>query len=235
MNRFRDSEPRHHAFFGHRRWADQDRGDFPFGNWGRRWGGPQGFGFDFGDFFGTGPGPRSRERFFGRGDLRVVILELLRDQPRHGYDIIRALEERMRGHYRPSPGSVYPTLQMLEDLGYVTSNQQDGKKIYTITDEGRRYLEEQQPTVDDIRSRMRAGWDAAQRPEVSDLMHEVQQLARGLFRLGTHSLQDPERLKRLRELVARWRAELDALENEARSAPAGNGSTGAPPSDPRMV
>jgi DNA-binding PadR family transcriptional regulator len=162
----------------------------------------------------------------------VVILELLKDQPRHGYDIIRALEERMRGRYRPSPGSVYPTLQMLEDLGYVTSTQQEGKKVYTITDEGRRYLAKQQPTVDDIRSRITAGWDAAQRPEVADLMHEVQQLARALFRLGTRSLHEPERLKKLREIVARTRAELETFENESRGA---SSTPGAPPSEPRMV
>jgi DNA-binding PadR family transcriptional regulator len=224
MHRHRD--PRRHpfgfGFFGPpHRWADD--ADFPFGRWNRRWGGGFGPGFDF---FGPGPG----ERFFGRGDLKYVILELLRDQPRHGYDIIRALEDRMRGRYRPSPGSVYPTLQMLEDLGYVTSTQQEGKKVYTITDEGRRYLNEQQSTVDDIRSRISAGWDAAQRPETSDLMHEAQQLARALFRSGTHSLQDPERLKRLREIVARARAEIEAFDNEPRTAP-----TGAPPSEPRMV
>ena len=136
----------------------------------------------------------------------------------------------MRGYYRPSPGSVYPTLQMLEDLGYVTSTQQEGKKVYTITDEGRRYLTEQQSTIDDIRSRITAGWDAAQRPEVSDLMHEVQQLARALFRLGTRSLHDPERLKKLREVVARARAEVETLERESHTSPAG-----APPSEPRMV
>jgi len=220
----------HHPFSGffgsHRRWAPGgDFGDWPFGRGNRRWGGPGGGGFDF----FNAPG----ERFFGRGDLKVVILELLRDQPRHGYDIIRALEERMRGRYRPSPGSVYPTLQMLEDLGYVTSIQQEGKKVYTITDEGRRYLDEQQSTVDDIRSRITAGWDAAQRPEVSDLMHEVQQLARALFRLGTRSLNDPDRLKRLRDIVARTRAELDTFEHEPR--PAATTPTGAPPSDPRMV
>ena len=67
-------------------------------------------------------------------------------------------------------------------------------------------------------------------PEVSDLMHEAQQLARALFRSGTRSLQDPERLKRLREMVARARAEIEAFENEPRTAP-----TGAPPSEPRMV
>src|SRR5579884_3857877 len=143
----------------HRRWADEPGPDFPFGRWGfgRRW---RGFG-------------RGGERLFGRGDLKYIILELLRDQPRHGYDIIRALEDRFRGFYRPSPGSIYPTLQMLEDLGYVHSTQEDGKKIYAITDEGRRYLEAEQSTIDDIRSRIMSGWEAASRPEVSDLMHEL--------------------------------------------------------------
>jgi DNA-binding PadR family transcriptional regulator len=224
--------PHPHPFFGffgpHHRWADDS--DFPFGRWNRRWGGGGfGPGGDF-DFFGPG----RRERFFGRGDLKVVILELLKDQPRHGYDIIRALEDRMRGRYRPSPGSVYPTLQMLEDLGYVTSTQQEGKKIYTITDEGRRYLSEQQPTVEDIRSRISAGWDAAQRPEVSDLMHEVQQLARALFRNGTRSLQEPERLRKLRDIVARARAEVEAFENEPTTS-SSTSPAGAPPSEPRMV
>src|SRR5918911_83472 len=192
------------GFFGpHRRWSDVEPGpDWPFGRWGRRWGGFGGFG---------GPG----ERLFGRGDLKIVILELLRDQPRHGYDIIRALEDRMRGYYRPSPGSVYPTLQMLEDLGYVSSSQQEGKKIYTTTDEGRRYREDQKSTVDDIRERIPAGWEAAQRPEVADLMHELQQLGRALFRHGARGvLHDPERLKRLRDILARARAEVEAVGDE---------------------
>src|SRR5438309_9639434 len=206
------------GFFGPRRWAESEGpGDWPFGRWGRRWRG------GFGDF--------GQERFFGRGDLKYVILELLKDQPRHGYDIIRALEERMRGYYRPSPGSVYPTLQMLEDLGYVSASQQEGKKVYTITDEGRRYLTEQQSTIDDIRSRIAAGWDAAQRPEVSDLMHELQQLGRALFHHGTRgALNDPERLRKLRDIVARARAEVESVGGE-RPSPA----TGAPPSEPRMV
>jgi DNA-binding PadR family transcriptional regulator len=208
------------GFFGpHRRWADPDSPpDWPFGRFGRRWGG----------FGGFGPG----ERFFGRGDLKYVILDLLKDQPRHGYDIIRALEDRMRGYYRPSPGSVYPTLQMLEDLGYVSSSQQEGKKVYSITDEGRRYLTEQQSTIDDIRSRITAGWDAASRPEVSDLMHELQMLGRALFRHGTRgALHDPERLKRLRDIVARARAEVESLPDDRQTVP----PTGAPPSEPRMV
>lgn len=208
-----------------RRWADgEPPSDWPFGQFGRRWG--------FGGFNqgtgGSGPG----ERFFGRGDLKYVILDLLKDQPRHGYDIIRALEDRMAGRYRPSPGSVYPTLQMLEDLGYVTSNQQEGKKVYSITDEGRRYLTEQSSTIDDIRTRITAGWDVAQRPEMADLMHELRELARALFRQGTRgALKDPDRLKKLREIVSRARSEVDTLDRQQQqTSPAG-----APPSEPRMV
>jgi hypothetical protein len=84
---------------------------------------------------GFGHGPR-RGRMFERGDLKYVILDLLEDGPSHGYAVIRNLEERSRGFYSPSPGTVYPTLQLLEDMGHVTSTQQDGKKIYAITTSG---------------------------------------------------------------------------------------------------
>src|ERR671933_701249 len=140
-------------------------------------------------FFGWGPGrgfgfdPR-RGRVFEKGDLKYVILDLLEDKPSHGYEVIRALEARFRGFYSPSPGSVYPTLQLLEDLGYVTATQQDGKKGYSITEEGRKYLAEQESTVEDIRSRLFAGWESAARPELGELMGEVQALAWALFRHG---------------------------------------------------
>lgn len=183
------------GFGQHRRWAEPEPpfDFFPFGR--RRWGGFE-----------------RPDRPFGRGDLKYVILELLKDQPRHGYDIIRALEERSRGAYRPSPGSVYPTLQMLEDLGYVTASQEEGKKVYAITDEGRRYLADQHSTVEDIRSRITEGWDAAQRPEVADLMRELQLLARALFRHATGgTLQDPARLKRLKQILERTRTEIETV------------------------
>jgi DNA-binding PadR family transcriptional regulator len=193
-------------FFNRHRWAEggETPFDFPFGRFGRRWRG-----------FGQG------ERFFGRGDLKIVILELLKDQPRHGYDIIRALEDRARGFYRPSPGSVYPTLQLLEDLGYVTASQSEGKKVYSITDAGRAYLTEQESTADDIRSRIASGWDAASRPEVGELMRELQALARALFRQASRgAFGDPERLKRLRAIVERARSEVDAIgDSPAASSP----------------
>ena len=76
-----------------------------------------------------------------RGDIKYLLLEILREGPRHGYEIITGLEGRFRG-YRPSPGSVYPTLQMLEEGGFVTSQEIDGKKVYTITEAGLKLLEE---------------------------------------------------------------------------------------------
>ena len=89
-----------------------------------------------------GPWPESP---FQKGDLKYVILGLLDEQPRYGYEIISILKERSHGCYSPSPGAVYPTLQLLEEIGHVTGNQSDGKKTYTITKEGKRFLAEKGP------------------------------------------------------------------------------------------
>jgi DNA-binding PadR family transcriptional regulator len=72
-----------------------------------------------------------------RGDIRTALLAALREQPGHGYDVMQALEEKSGGVWRPSAGSVYPTLQLLEDEGLVRSYEQDGKRVYEITDAGR--------------------------------------------------------------------------------------------------
>jgi DNA-binding PadR family transcriptional regulator len=105
------------------------------------------------DFRGWGP-----ERMFHKGDFKYLILDLLKDKPRHGYEIIRELESRSHGFYSPSPGTVYPTLQYLEDMGYVTGIEQDGKKIYTVTEEGLKFLDAQAGTVNDIRDHVRSHW-----------------------------------------------------------------------------
>jgi DNA-binding PadR family transcriptional regulator len=82
------------------------------------------------------------------GDLRVVVLALLADGPRHGYDIIKALEEKSSGIYSPSPGVVYPTLTYLEEAGYVTAVSEGNKKVYAITDTGRAHLAENRDLAD---------------------------------------------------------------------------------------
>jgi DNA-binding PadR family transcriptional regulator len=132
------------------------------------------FGFDLGDtcsghrararwegFGGWGPqGGHGRwrgraARLFEQGDLKYVILRLLEEKPRHGYEIIKELESRFGGSYAPSPGTVYPTLTMLEDLGYArVVPEEGGKKIYEITDEGRKHLAEHSTTVNDIFDRI---------------------------------------------------------------------------------
>lgn len=103
----------------------KDREDFGFG---------RGIG-DFGDF-------RGRERFFRKGDLQFVILKMLKEESKHGYQIIKDLEEQFKGFYSPSPGSIYPILQMLEDRDFVSISKEGKKKVYTITDEGIAFLKE---------------------------------------------------------------------------------------------
>src|ERR1051326_5989369 len=74
-------------------------------------------------------------RVFDHGDLRLLILQLIAEKPRHGYELIKAIEEQLGGSYSPSPGVIYPTLTMLEELGYagLAANQDSGKKLYEIT------------------------------------------------------------------------------------------------------
>lgn len=87
-------------------------------------------------------------RMLASGDLRLVALYLIEQQPRHGYDLIKAIEERSHGFYSPSPGIVYPALTFLEEAGYVSSSAEGNKKLYTITDEGRAHLEDNREAIE---------------------------------------------------------------------------------------
>ena len=148
-------------------WADTD--------W--RWGNGRAHDFDLRDLFGfldprRGAGAR-RGRMFDQGDLKLVVLRLLDEKPRHGYEIIKALEERSGGLYSPSPGAVYPTLQLLEELGYARAvDEGGGRKIYEITDEGRAHVEERG-------DELAAPWDAV-RDDVGEGRRELAQLIRQL-------------------------------------------------------
>lgn len=100
-------------------------------------------------------GRGGRQQMFEAGELRLVILRLLKEQPRHGYDIIKALEERMGGCYTPSAGTVYPTLQMLEDQGLVRSVETEGKRVYHLTPAGEAQLEDRSDELEEIIGRVR--------------------------------------------------------------------------------
>lgn len=109
---------------------------------------------DWGDM--QGGGRRGGGRMLGHGDLKLLLLALIEQQPRHGYELIRTIEEMFLGQYSPSPGAIYPTLTMLEELGYASvENEQGGRKLYAITNEGRAYLDSQRATVEAIIERTR--------------------------------------------------------------------------------
>jgi DNA-binding PadR family transcriptional regulator len=95
-------------------------------------------------------------RMLAQGDLRLLALALIAEQPRHGYEIIKVLEEKTEGWYAPSPGIVYPTLTYLEEAGYVTAQADGAKRLYSITDEGRTYLESNRTFVDAVLERLDA-------------------------------------------------------------------------------
>jgi DNA-binding PadR family transcriptional regulator len=116
----------------------------------RNFGGRHGFG-PFGKGFGGGGGNMFRAgRMLADGDLRLIALSLIEKGPRHGYDLIKALEELSSGIYSPSPGVVYPTLTFLEEAGYATSTSEGNKKVFAITDAGREHLEENREIVDGV-------------------------------------------------------------------------------------
>jgi len=137
------------------------------------------------DGFGRGPrlgrhwrgGYEPREgRPFDSGDLRLVILAMLAEKPRHGYEIIKALGERVGGDYSPSPGVVYPTLSMIEDMGYATAAQeQGGRKLYTLTPEGEAFVAENKAQSDAIFARL-DGADGARRGDFAPIFRAMENL-----------------------------------------------------------
>jgi DNA-binding PadR family transcriptional regulator len=156
-------------------------------------------------------GERGRGSPFQKGDLKYVILDLLKEKPCYGYEIIRALEERSFGFYTPSAGAVYPTLQMLEEMGYASAVEQDGKKVYTITDEGRQFLVERKDSADEVRSQMKHRWN----PEsIGDMGQVRQKWARMGKLMGHFHHADPEKMKRVRDVVSRAYSEIEAIMEE---------------------
>jgi DNA-binding PadR family transcriptional regulator len=151
---------------------------------------------------------------FGKGDLKYVILDLLKEKPSYGYEIIRALEERSHGFYTPSPGVVYPTLQMLEEMGYARAKDRDGKKIYTITDEGRKFLAERKDFADEVKSHMKHHWNPENMGVIMEMMGDLRELGR-LMRQRARSVE-PDKMKRIREVISRASEEIKTILEESK-------------------
>ena len=173
-------------------------------------GGPWGGGrkWDWGpgswDPWGGGPGSRGGNRNqrgrAGRGDVRSAVLSLLAEQPMHGYQIIQEIERRSHGAWKPSPGSVYPTLQQLEDEGLVRAEEQEGRRVYRLTEDGQRVTAE--------KAQEYAGmWDAFTPHEddtqIGDLVFQVGAAFVHVMRTG-----NPDQIAQARKVLARTRSDL---------------------------
>jgi DNA-binding PadR family transcriptional regulator len=153
-----------------------------------------------------------RESAFQKGDLKYVVLDLIKDKPRHGYEIIRELEELSYGLYTPSPGAVYPTLQMLEEMGYASFIERDGKKVYTITEEGIQFLKERKDLADEVRSQMKHRWSFKNIGRMAMVMKEYHALEHLLGR-GFRNL-DADKAQKIREVLSRTYQDIKAILEE---------------------
>jgi DNA-binding PadR family transcriptional regulator len=160
-------------------------------------GGSEGFGG-----FGFGGGPRGRGRKARRGDIRTAALLLLAEEPRNGYQIMQEVQERSDGVWRPSPGSVYPALQQLEDEGLVRAVESNGRKLFELTDEGRAHVEEH-------REELKEPW-AAIADNVGEGMFELRS---SIAQVGAAVMQiayagNPAQVAEAREVLAETRRSL---------------------------
>ena len=184
---------------GRHRGERHARGGFEGGRMFRHRGGRMGRGFGL-------------RRHFEQGDLRFVILHLLAEKPRHGYEIIKAIEEKFGGLYSPSPGVIYPTLTLLEDLGYarvVPDAGDGGKKICEITEAGRTFLAENRATLDEVLARMaevNRAYGGGPAPEIRRAVHNFREALS--VRLG----KGPMTEQQVRDITAAIDAAAAAIE-----------------------
>lgn len=187
---------------GLRKFSRMDHMEPPFG------GRSGGMGGGFGGGPGGGHGGR-RERVLEPGDLKLLALHFLAQQPRHGYEIIKALSELVGGDYSPSPGVIYPTLSLLEDMGYATVTVvEGGRKSYSITAEGQTHLDENKASVERILGRLstvKQHFKARRLPEIARAMENLKTALRLRFEEGT---PDPEVVRKLAEVIDRAASEI---------------------------
>jgi DNA-binding PadR family transcriptional regulator len=148
---------------------------------------------------------------FDQGHLKYVILQLLEEKPRHGYEIIKEIEDRFSGAYSPSPGTVYPTLTLLEDLGYARAKPEEGgKKIYEITDEGRAHLAENKPLIDDIFSKIEEFAQSIFGEPMMDVNRGLKNVASAIYG-SKRAGRSAEQVRKIKEILDRAATEIDSV------------------------
>ena len=180
--------------------------------WGRGWS-PDNWDVEFGPG-GRGPGGRhgGRRRMFDSGELRLVLLKLIADQPRHGYDLIRAIEEMTHGTYAPSPGVIYPTLTMLQDMGLIEETGEGGtRKAYAATAEGRAHLEEKSEEVEALMARVSGLGDDRRKAGGAPIKRAVGNLLSAVWHRVTADDMTEERLHGIAEILDEAAQKIERL------------------------
>ncbi|WP_169156675.1 PadR family transcriptional regulator [Brasilonema bromeliae] len=161
--------------------------------------------------------PRRGEGKVRRGEARYLLLDALRDEPKHGYEIIKALEERSSGQYAPSPGTVYPTLQYLEDMGLVRADQEAARRVYHLTETGRTELDAHAEEVNAFWARLKEpDTSAAIQAEIGFLEDELEHLMRTVWGGLRNALNrdDQKTIRRVREVIEHSQNEVRRILTE---------------------
>ena len=194
-----------------------------FGHW-RRLHSKEGFGFMrrgrllWGGWEWSGFGPWGRgSRFFDTGEVRLAMLSLLESGPKHGYQIIKELEDRSGGLYRASAGAVYPNLQQLEDEGLVTSETGDGKRVYTLTDAGRSELEREKDRVNHIWDRTKEWgvWAPGCGPEGAMVATTAAMVMKAALQAVKRTGGNSDDATKIRDILDRTRREIESIKPQS--------------------
>lgn len=177
----------------HKRRSHNWGGFFSFADHGRHSGGPWGF----------------RRRFFESGEVRIALLSLLKDGPKHGYELMKELEARSGGMYKASAGTVYPNLQMMEDEGLIRAEMKDGKRVFAITDAGRAELEKHKDAEDRVwgRASQWDDWSDMMSPGAFEVMGPAMRLARAAFSKAAKG--DDKLVERIRQILTNAAVEVE--------------------------
>ncbi|MGA7524361.1 MAG: PadR family transcriptional regulator [Acidobacteriaceae bacterium] len=166
-------------------------------------------GWGGGPWAGFGGG---RERLFDAGDIRLVILKLLSEQPSYGYQLIKTMEERLAGGYTPSAGVIYPTLTLLEEEGLaVSSTSESNKKIYSVTPEGLAFLDQNKERVAALFERLEEAGDEFRRGRSPEIMKAFMNLRGAVMARVARGNATPEQLRRIVEAIDNAAKSIDQL------------------------
>jgi DNA-binding PadR family transcriptional regulator len=150
--------------------------------------------------FGRSHG-HGRERLFDAGDVKLVIVKLLSEQPSYGYQLIKTMEERLSGGYTPSAGVIYPTLTMLEEEGLATASSENNKKVYSVTAEGMEYLESNKARLEQLFERLDEAGKGFKRGRSPEIMKAFMNLRRAVVARASQDSVKPAELRKIADAI----------------------------------